>query len=239
MHKWGVFSLCFLKEDHMSLFSWHSVTFCSYLPIISPHPLPPAYNFPSVRILFGKVANLHDLMPRLLGISLSTSLMWTLKSIGEMTFPWGTPAITWPTLDRAPASLTYNVLPVKKFWVHFQSPRLTPEAASLVTRMAWSTRSNTFRKANDTMCTPSVLQPKSVVLNQSCVMHARAVTVDLSRRNACWLSAISSSCLFKSSWNLSINFATCGRPDIYVKSLFMSTGLPTFGTGSPGRAYMV
>ena len=87
------------------------------------------------------------------------------------------------------------------------------------------------------MCTPSVLQPRSVALNQSCVVHARAVTVDLSRRNACWLSAISGSCLFKSSWNLSSNFATCGRTDICLKSLFMSTGLLT-ALGSPGRAYM-
>ena len=161
-------------------------------------------------------------MPRLLGISLSTSSIWTLKSNGEMTPPWGTPAITWPTLDRAPGSLTCSVLPVKKLWVHFQNPRLTPEAASLVSRIAWSTRSNAFRKSTKAMCTPSVLQSRSVALNQSCVVHPRAVTVDLPLRNACWLSAISSSCLFRSSWNLSSSFATCGKTDICLKSLFIS-----------------
>ena len=40
-----------------------------------------------------------------LGMQSSMSLTCTLKSVGEMTPPWGTPAITSPCLERTPGSL--------------------------------------------------------------------------------------------------------------------------------------
>ena len=44
----------------------------------------------------------------------SMSLTKTLNSVGEMTPPWGTPAITELVLDRTPGSLTCWVLPVRR-----------------------------------------------------------------------------------------------------------------------------
>ena len=46
-----------------------------------------------------------------LGMQSSISLTCTLKSVGEMTPPWGTPAVTSPCLERTPGSLTCCVLP--------------------------------------------------------------------------------------------------------------------------------
>ena len=103
--------------------------------------------------------------------------------------------------------------------------------ASLVNEVAWLTRSNTFRKFTNTVCTLANLLPRSVALYQSCVTQARVVTLDLPWVKACWLFVILRSSLFRLSWNLSNTFAICGSTDICLKSLAISTGLLTFGTG--------
>ena len=91
-------------------------------------------------------AYLHEFMDNRSGIELSMSLIWMLKSTGDITEPWGTPACrAWFNRDRVPASLTCWFLSSKKLRIHNQKALVTFIAASLRSKIPWSARSNALR----------------------------------------------------------------------------------------------
>ena len=159
------------------------------------------------------------------------SLTCTLNIVGEITPPCGTPAITEPVLERTPGSLTCCILLVRKLRHHFKNDLLTPIPASFVSKIPWSTKSKALQKSTNNACTPLNELPWSVALYQSCLMLASAVTVDLPLVNACCEALILRSLWLSFNCVFSRTLATCGSTEICLKSVFMSAGLVTFGTG--------
>ena len=105
-------------------------------------------------------------------------------------------------------------------------------SASFLRSIPWSTMSKAFLKSKKRAWAP--MRPSgelSVALNHFWEIQARADTVDRFCIKACWLFLTSRSCLCKDNWSFSSTFASCGRTDIWRKSLSISFGGFTFGTG--------
>jgi hypothetical protein len=91
-------------------------------------------------------AYLHVFMDNRSEIEFPISLLWILKSSGDITEPCGTPAGHGLTDNRVLASLTCCLLPPRKLRIHSQKALFTFISASLRSTIPWSTRSNALRK---------------------------------------------------------------------------------------------
>ena len=65
-------------------------------------------------------------------ISVNVGVMKSMKSMGPMTFPWGTPLVIFDHSDGLPLTNTLCLLPVVKAPVHLDTSPCTPYAVSCV-----------------------------------------------------------------------------------------------------------
>ena len=149
-----------------------------------------------------------------------------------MTDPCGTPAGQDCVDDKTPGSFTCCVLPWRKLLIHNHSDLLMLLSLSFDRRIEWSTRSKALLKSINKewiAILPSGLL--SVSLNHVCVMFTRADTVDRPREKACWFPLTLKESLFNIICTFSKSLPRTGRTDICLKSVSISSGGWTFGTG--------
>ena len=144
---------------------------------------------------------------------------------------WGTPAGQDFTDEAIPDICTFCVLPSRKLRTHSHKPLVTFNSANFVNRISWSTRSNALVKSRKSAWTPFLpFRELSVALNQFCEIFASAETVERPVK-ACWFFLILILSLFSLSWIFTRTLAICGKTEIWRKSVSMSLGGLTLGTG--------
>ena len=82
-------------------------------------------------------------------IEVSRSLMKRMKSTGEMTEPWGTPALIECRLKRKQSTLTAIYLSERKLPIHLMRVRWRPNMGSLARRPLCQTQSKALEKPRE------------------------------------------------------------------------------------------